>query len=161
MSFRVPEEDIKNEAAVLSFIRDQGGHANIIGVLDHGWLTGSFSVYFLDMELGDLTLFDYIEYCRNPRYSAADIGTGQSSPPALVRKDCLFHQRIHNMWTIGTHIARGLEFMHSHNYVHRDLKPSNGTPSKRLNTNRDISPLLSSSQPLEAYRLWDIVHCNF
>jgi hypothetical protein len=58
----VADEDINNEARVVASLREQGGHENIIAILDHGWLEGSFKVYFIDMELGSCTLAEYIEY---------------------------------------------------------------------------------------------------
>jgi serine/threonine protein kinase len=102
---------------------------NIIRVLDHGWLTGSLDVYFIDMELGDFTLADYIDYIhdRRPNLSKAIIDSLVSSTnPAFVPGKCPVHERMENVMVIGNHIAQGLEFMHSLHHVHRDLKPSNG-----------------------------------
>jgi serine/threonine protein kinase len=119
--------EIENEARVLSSLLEGGGHRNIIRILDHGWLKSSPS-YFVDMELCDLTLRDYINY--HYGYYVAQLPVIDSSSrfsPVFVDKNSSLVARIQNIWTIGTHISRGLEFMHSRSYVHRDLKPSNGT----------------------------------
>jgi serine/threonine protein kinase len=123
---RVSEADIKNEAEVVSSIRAKGGHRNIIEVFDHGWLKGSVNVYFIDMELGDFTLADYIDYHGNVSKSSFDFSAIQASIPVLLDRNCTLIQRMHNSWSIASHIAEGLEFLHMHHQVHRDLKPSNG-----------------------------------
>jgi serine/threonine protein kinase len=118
---------VENEAFIVSSLGEHGGHSNIVAVLKQGWLVGSGGVYFIDMELGDLTLHDYIEYHSAPSTSME----GFSLPPfsvGFVQKRCDELQRIHNIWIVGRDVACGLEFLHSHGYVHRDLKPSNGTP---------------------------------
>jgi serine/threonine protein kinase len=129
LSRRILAEDIANEARVVSSLRENGGHMNIVRVLDHGWLTGSLDVYFIDMELGSFTLADYIDYIhdRGPNLSKAIINSiPPSTDPAFVPGNCPVHERMENVMAIGYHIAQGLEFMHSLHHVHRDLKPSNG-----------------------------------
>ena len=140
LSTRIPEEDIQNEARVVDAICKNGGHENIVGILNHGWLRGSLNVYFIDMELADLTLTDYIRYLGGSTSSAIDIHAIQSSSPVFIRRDCPFKERIHNIWIIGLHIAKGLEFMHRHKHVHRDLKPSNSTNFQPRTT--DVSSVL-------------------
>jgi hypothetical protein len=51
LSHRVTEVDIDREARVVELIRNNAGHRNIIQVLAHGWLKGSYKAYFIDMEL--------------------------------------------------------------------------------------------------------------
>lgn len=119
------DQDIKNEARIVSSIQESGGHENIIKILNHGWLKGSVNVYFIDMELADFTLADYIDSRNVNESSTVDFDRIKSSMSALVPKNCSLPQRLLNTWTIGSHIARGLEFMHARNHVHRDLKPSN------------------------------------
>ena len=126
MSHRVPESDILNEASVVSSIRGHGGHEHIIEVLDHGWLKGSFKVYYIDMELGSMTLADYIDYFRGANLPTVDIDLLECQP-VVSRRCCLLPEKMQNMWIICSHIAKALEFLHYHRYVHRDLKPSNGT----------------------------------
>src|SRR5271155_3353049 len=123
LSSRVSQEEIDNEARVVASIKSLGGHENIIEILDHGWLSGSFNVYYIDMELADLTLATYIDY-HDAKPSTLNIDIMATVSPVFLRKDCTLSQRMGNMWAIGTHIAPGLEFMHSHGHVHRDLKPS-------------------------------------
>jgi serine/threonine protein kinase len=122
-------EDIANEARVVSSLRENGGNPNIIDILDHGWLTSLADIYFIDMELGDFTLADYIDYIynRGSNISKANIDAIPSSNPVFIRENCSVPERMQNVFSIGNDIARGLEFMHSLHHVHRDLKPSNGT----------------------------------
>ena len=127
LSSRVPKEDIENEARVIDSIIKNGGHKNIIAIMDHGWLKGRFGVYFIDMELADWTLADYVDYLDKDQPSALDIDKMISEDAVFVHRGCSFQERIRNMWTIGSHIVGGLEFMHFHGHAHRDLKPSNGS----------------------------------
>ena len=76
------------------------------------------------MELCDFTLDDYIRAI-NSNESSLDIDLRNSSTFALVSKNCSLPEKWFNTWTIGSHIARGLEFMHTLKHVHRDLKPAN------------------------------------
>ena len=82
------------------------------------------NVYFIDMELGDVTLADYIDYHRDGS-SAINFEPNLFSNRTFIRKDSSLSKKMQNMWTIGCHISGGLEFMHSLELVHRDLKPSN------------------------------------
>lgn len=113
------EEDIKSEAQAVSFIHEKGGHDNIIGILQHGWLKGLFHVYFIDMELCQFTLAEYISYFKGTKSPSMDIDFSTRSP-VLVKAGCILYERIRNMWTIGKHVAEGLSFVHSSGHVHRD-----------------------------------------
>jgi serine/threonine protein kinase len=98
-------------------------HRNIVQVMQHDWFL-SGSSYFIDMELCSLTLHDYI-YNRplfvqqNPDLT--------NHPPIFVVDDCSAHLNLLNVWSIISHIAQGLEFIHKEHYTHRDMKPQNGT----------------------------------
>ena len=89
-------------------------HPNIVQVLRIGEIIGS-PYYFIDMELCDINLEQYIY--SNP--SAAE------SFPHLVREAPSAVQAS-QVWNVMKQIARGLTFIHGHNEVHRDLKPHNG-----------------------------------
>ena len=143
---KVSDRDIRNEAHIVSSIQESGGHENIIRILDHGWLKRSVNVYFIDMELCDFTLDDYIR-TMNSNESSFDIDQRNSFTFALVSKNCSLPEKWLNTWTIGSHIARGLEFMHTQNQVHRDLKPGNSMDRFISFANIDMcSSSLSSSR---------------
>lgn len=125
MPGRAEEADVNNEASVVSSIHKQGGHENIIEVFDHGWLQGSGRVYFIDMELADFTLAEYIAYLGGAANPSIDFDAIQDSS-VFGKKACSSTTRDSNALAIANHIAQGLEFLHMHHHVHRDLKPSNG-----------------------------------
>lgn len=166
----ITKSDIEREANVVSLLLKAGGHKNIVTILDQGWLKNVLNCYFIDMELCDLTLHDYTLYHHTSTSPAAVASIETLMPdatimaidkttkyitstvgPALVSKSCSASVMAHNLWTIGAHIAGGLEFMHSHHFAHRDLKPRNGITLHVQNLNS--SPLLSSRSPMEADRL--------
>jgi len=115
---------IENETRVISAVITAGGHANIIDILQHGWLRGTGSVYFIDMELADLTLQDYIRYLFHDGAMPSLAILPYS--PACVSKDSDGPTKLRNFWTIARQITMGLEFLHTRGHVHRDLKPDNG-----------------------------------
>lgn len=136
------EEDIQNEVKVIAKICTSG-HPNIINVLDHGPL-GSFGFYFIDMELCDVNLHDYINGKRAEKWI---------KEPLFVVQSCSSMLRMRNLWTIMRHIANGLEFIHENGYVHRDMKPNNGN-SISVGMRTNVSPLFSLSASMENCRLW-------
>jgi serine/threonine protein kinase len=131
---RVSQDEINNETRAVAAIRAANGHENVVAFLDHGWLRGSHRCYFIDMELADFALADYLGYFREKPTPDINIDNFlHASGSALVHRDSPYLIRMQNMWCIGSHIAKGLRFIHSLKYVHRDLKPSNGAnPAPRL-----------------------------
>ena len=55
-------QDVENEVKVVEALRKRGTHPNIVEILNHGWLETAGKVYFIDMELTNVTLTDYIDY---------------------------------------------------------------------------------------------------
>jgi serine/threonine protein kinase len=97
-------------------------HPNIVQVLQHDWFESN-SDYYIDMELCDLTLQDYIHnrasfIGQHPDFS--------NHAPTFVSDNCSAHLNLLNIWTIIHHVAKGLEFIHQEHYTHRDIKPLNG-----------------------------------
>ena len=110
------QEDIEIEAEAIKKVCKKDSHPHIVEVLRMGELRNS-SNYFIDMELCDLNLEDYI-YSRKsggglPFYNKA------AKPPL----------RAQQIWYILIHIARGAKYMHLIGMVHRDLKPANSKSS--------------------------------
>jgi len=91
-------------------------HPNIVAVLKLGPLPQT-PYYFIDMELCDLNLAEYI-HRRTPLSPSESI-------PYFV-KDAEPPLKAQQIWSIMYEIAKGLAFMHSLRVAHRDLKPANG-----------------------------------
>jgi len=124
----VEKSDIENEARAIVSLLEGGTHQHIVEVFEHGWLS-TFNCYFIDMELCIFTLRDYIDYHRGSMPDLRDT-VARANSSALAMRDSATSLRMQNMWTIGHHIASGLEFMHTRKLVHRDLKPANGNDPK-------------------------------
>jgi serine/threonine protein kinase len=93
----------------------RGKHENLIEIYDHGVLQPPHQFYFIDMELCDTNLEEYIkgekrDICGLLEWSTA-IEKGHA--PFLI---CAIMQQL----------LSGLKFIHDHNQVHRDLNPKNG-----------------------------------
>jgi len=115
---------VQNEIRTLLELNNKGPHDNIVRMLNHGWLGNPHNYFYMDMELCDINLHEYIYL---PRSLNFDVGLLSSMrTPTYVGENCSPLVRVRNILTIMTHISRGLEFLHRHNQVHRDLKPRNG-----------------------------------
>jgi serine/threonine protein kinase len=120
-------QDIENEMRVIEQLQragDEGGGGkeNIIDILGHGRFGGPFSFHYIDMELCDINLYDYIYN----RRVVADMPPFRRNSAAFVLNVASPTTKILNIWTIMQHIAAGLAFIHLHGQVHRDMKPRNG-----------------------------------
>jgi len=97
--------------AILALYRtDGGGHQYIVRILAK---IGIYPNIFIDMELCDLNLEDFIH---------AKKGTMPICFAKYVAVPFRWQQICHVMW----HISKGIEFLHSKGMVHGDLKPVNG-----------------------------------
>lgn len=115
---------IYKEAQTLLELHKDGPHANIIRILGNGWYTSLPNHFYLDMELCNSNLHDYI-YGDRVRYEELTSCEKYRSP-VYVSKESPALVKWRNILAIMNHISTGLEFIHDHKQVHRDLKPRNG-----------------------------------
>ena len=116
---RVPQVDLKvvdNEVQVLKELSKES-HPNIVAVLRIGQLRNSQDL-FIDMELCDLNLWDYIHGTK-ARHSVPTFFVKDQPPPMLAKQ----------IWNVMLQITTGVEYLHRSHVVHRDLKPANGNES--------------------------------
>lgn len=115
--------DIENEARAIAKLCEGPGHRNIVRVLRHKWL-GWGNYYFIDMELCEVNLKSYINGERG------SIVEDREFPHliniAFVEQGCSMQTKLLNIWTVMSHLAQGVRFIHGHDLAHRDLKPRNG-----------------------------------
>jgi len=90
-------------------------HRNIVQVMNHGLLWNS-PYYYIDMELCDLNLEDYIQE-KTPSNTVGSL-------PCFIKGGGL--DALIQTWTIMSQIASGVEYIHSEHQIHRDIKPGNG-----------------------------------
>jgi serine/threonine protein kinase len=105
-------EDIRNEIRAVKKLCTSGSTKYIVEVINDGILPDS--CYFLDMELCDLNLENYIN-CEWPQIM-------KNRVPYLATE-----------WSIMGDVLRGLAFIHSKQEIHRDLKPRNSSPHHFIN----------------------------
>lgn len=106
-------KDIENEIRAIEKICGHNTHQNIVEVLRVGKLRAE-PYYFIDMELCDMNLENYI-YRTSPSTDALPrfVKTASSSVKAS------------QIWNVMRQVVSGVVFIHSHNEIHRDVKPSN------------------------------------
>jgi serine/threonine protein kinase len=98
---------------------DYDGH--IVTLLNQGQLSNS-SYFYLDMELCDFNLENYIQQQWEQSM--------QEKIPCFTNDDMLGSQlKIAQIWNIMTDLSSGVAFIHLKGEIHRDLKPRNGQPS--------------------------------
>ena len=125
---------VESETRILLELHEAGDHGNIIRILGHGWLPKPHSYFYIDMDLCDSNLHDYIHGTRivlNEEASFRD-----HANPVYVPRECDFLVKLRNACTIVTHISDGLQFIHENGHVHRDLKPRNGNVSWKMTLRR-------------------------
>src|SRR5271154_1333960 len=93
----ITKEDIENEARVVRELQNLEGHPNIISILRDGWEETPFLYYFLDMELCDMNLNDYIH---GQQRDTEDTAGGFLHSPIYVSKDCTLIEKMRNIWAI-------------------------------------------------------------
>jgi serine/threonine protein kinase len=110
----ISSKDIENEVRAMDLLC-QYGHENIIRVLRHGLLRPIQAFYFIDMEVCDLNLEEYLKNIKTGVRGLIEWPTAicEGHGPFLV---CAIMQQI----------IRGLAFIHSNGEAHRDLNPQNG-----------------------------------
>lgn len=92
-------------------------HPNIVAVFKFGELCDT-SHYFIDMELCDLNLAEYIHRQTPPNPLESIPSFIKDGPPPF---------RAQQIWNIMKQIANGVMYIHGLKQVHRDLKPANGS----------------------------------
>lgn len=112
---RINRDEIEREVQAIGKICGKGAHTNIVVVFKLGELRNT-PYYFIDMELCDLSLKEYIHRTTPPTYS--------ESVPCFI-KNALPPLKAQQIWNIMRQIASGVMYLHTINVVHRDLKPAN------------------------------------
>ena len=107
------ERDIVNEVRAMELLC-RGLHDNIIAISSHGRLLPLHAFYFIDMELCDLNLQEFIESTKKNVHGLMDWDVTIETGSGLFAICAIIQQ-----------ILMGVNFIHSHNEVHRDLNPQN------------------------------------
>jgi serine/threonine protein kinase len=121
----VTREDIEREAQTVVAISENGGHPNVLDLLKHEWLAPSL-YYFIDMELCDLNLSEYVHGERSKYLETCSETDATMHNAIYVGENCSTELKLRNIWTIMSDITEGIAFIHKREHVHRDLKPQNG-----------------------------------
>jgi len=106
-------------------------------------------VYFIDMELADLSLDQYISYVFGDRPLPPGVNLGDTFDAVFSSKHCT---ELRTAFTIGSHIAKGIELIHQTGYVHRDLKLEKGMYVTSEHSS-NFTPLLRPEKAVETCRL--------
>ena len=109
----VTKDDVDNEVRALKKLC-QNQHPNIVQVFDYGELNPDSAVHFIDMELCDISLGNYLD--------GQELKDGVSWATVKEDEDVPAHG-----YNILQQILNGLLYIHCVGEVHRDLSPHNDT----------------------------------
>lgn len=109
----IREADIANEARAIDKLC-KSSHPNIVSVLKHGRFSPYSVTYFIDMELCDLNLEEYLQGTKLDIRGLIDWQTAAQEG-----------QRSYLILAIMQQLLGALKFIHDHDEVHRDLAPQN------------------------------------
>jgi len=108
----VTKDDVDNEIRAIKKLC-QNDHPNIVQVFDYGQLNRDSTIYFIDMELCDISLASYL--------------LGQELKDVVSWKTVREQEEVtSHAYNILQQILNGLLYIHCLNEVHRDLSPHNG-----------------------------------
>jgi len=88
---------------------------NLVDIFDNGWLSGTSSMYHIDMELCAYSLAAYIKDLKH----VTVLDSLASKQPTAIKSLKL-------MMEILRQIANGLRYIHGKELLHGNLKPTNG-----------------------------------
>jgi len=118
----ITAEDIKNEIRAVEKLCGKA-HKNLVSILQHGELLNNPKYpYYIDMELCDMNLKDYILYSDEAvqRYQSGS----ECSELVLPSRS----QGPYYIWVIMEQVSCGIAFIHDEGWIHRDVKPANSSP---------------------------------
>ena len=105
----IDERALQKEVLAITRLCGPDTHPNIVQVLNHDMMSNAV-VYFIDMELCDLSLHEFV-HCESSEGIPYSI-TSLAQNPFLL-------------WDIMSQISNGVEYIHHQGQVHRDIKPRN------------------------------------
>ena len=109
----ISQPHIDNEVRAINKLC-KSNHPNIVQVLGCGWLKPDGAFYFIDMELCEISLENYIQ--------------GGTINGLVDWNTVRIRDEVHeHAYKIMQQILNGLIYIHCRNEVHRDLSPNNGT----------------------------------
>lgn len=109
------EEVVQNEFRAIDKLCRPGMHKNIVSVFRYGKLRRG-DIYYIDMELCDVTLDYYISRDWPPELRDQVPPSLSSGQPSTI---------VSQWWNIMEDITSGVAYIHFHGEIHRDIKPRN------------------------------------
>lgn len=106
-------DDFETEVKAMKMVCQQRSHLNVIRLFDDGTIVPN-SLYYIDMELCDINLEQYIN------------GIGTIVGFHRLRDWAKSEPDLFLITAIMQQLLSGLAFIHMQGQVHRDLKPRNG-----------------------------------